>query len=212
MQENEEYGLPDVEYKPIDRGAQGSSSTSTTSNKKNMKDQRKKDSNAPVIIAIVVIALIVLVAGYFFIIKPNQEAAREQEQIALEEKQRQEAEAEAEAQRLAEEEAQAAEEEAARLAEEEAASAQPETGSITVLSEKSGRSYVVIGSFFDGDMAQDAGNKLASEGVSTYILKPVGKARFYRLAVEDFDSYAEATDAVEGYKATYGEEIWALKY
>ena len=106
----------------------------------------------------------------------------------------------------------AAEEEAARQAEEEAEAAEPEVGTITVLSEKTGRAYVVVGSFFDGDMAQDASNKLASEGVSTYILKPVGDVKFYRLAVEAFDSYGDATAAVEGYKSTYGNEIWALNY
>jgi len=212
MEEKDDYGLPNVEYSPIDREAQGNSGTTPPSNQKKMKEQQKKDSKAPAIIVIVLIVLVVIVAGYFFIIKPNQEAA-EQQRIADAEQARIEAEAEAEEARI-EEAAQAAAEEEARMAEEaeDASAAEPETGTITVLSAKTGQSYVVIGSFFDGDMAQDAGNKMASEGVSTYILEPLGDIKFYRLAVERFDSYGEASSAVENYKATYGDEIWALKY
>jgi len=211
MAENDDYGIPDVEFSPIDRGSQGNPNKSTQSNKKKMTNQRKTDSKAPVIIAIVVIIILVIVAGYFFIIKPSQVAA-EKEKIALEEQQALESEAEAEKARQEEEDLLVAEAEEARFAEEEAELAEPETGSVTVLSEKTGRSYVIVGSFFDGDMAHDAGNKLASEGVSTYILEPAGEVRFYRLAVEGYDSFGDALAAVDDYSATYGSEIWALKY
>ena len=212
MEENEDYGLPNVEYSPIDREAQGASGKSAQPNKSKMSEKKKTNNNTPAILAVVFILLAVLVVGYFFVIKPNMDATAEQERLAAEQAQ---IEAEAQAEKEREEARLAAEEEerlAAEAAEAEAEAAEPETGTITVLSAKTGMSYVVVGSFFDGDMAQDAGNKLAGEGVSTYILEPVGDVKFYRLAVESFDNYGDASAAIENYRGTYGDEIWALKY
>jgi cell division septation protein DedD len=209
MEEKEEYGLPDVDYKPIDRGSQGNPKSSTHQSRNKNK---KGDSKAPLLITLGIIVVVVAVAAWFFLIAPGIERSKQEKAIAEEQARQEAAEAEAQAQRE-EEERLAAEAEAEQLAaEEEAASAEPEVGTVTVLSEKTGRSYVVIGSFFDGDLAMDEGNKLASEGVSTFILEPVGDVKFYRLAVADFDSYGEANSSIDQYRSTYGEEIWALRY
>ncbi len=88
----------------------------------------------------------------------------------------------------------------------------PLTGEVVVLSEKTGRSYVVVGSFFDGDLADDYGKQLISQGVNATIIKPFGNSRFFRVSIADFGSYQEAAAEAEKAKSTYGAEVWALKY
>lgn len=86
------------------------------------------------------------------------------------------------------------------------------SGEVVTLSEKTGRSYVVVGSFFDGDLADDYGKQLAAQGLDAKIIKPFGKSRFYRVSIADFDTYQQATDEAEKAKSTYGAEVWALRY
>jgi hypothetical protein len=85
-------------------------------------------------------------------------------------------------------------------------------GEFVVLSERTGRSYVVIGSFFDEDMATDYSEKLASNGVGTSIIPPFKDSKFYRVAVAEFASYGEAASALGQFKGTYGDDVWALRY
>ncbi|WP_416865823.1 MAG: SPOR domain-containing protein [Imperialibacter sp.] len=86
------------------------------------------------------------------------------------------------------------------------------TGEVVTLTERTGRSYVIVGSFFDGDLADDYGKKLAKEGLNSTVIKPFGKSRFYRVSISDFDTYQEAVDEAEKAKSTYGGEVWALRY
>jgi len=88
----------------------------------------------------------------------------------------------------------------------------PVTGEVVVLSEKTGRSYVVVGSFFDGDLADDYGKQLIVKGINATIIKPFGNSRFFRVSIADFASYQEAAAEAEKAKSTYGAEVWALKY
>ncbi len=157
--------------------------------------------------------LIIVVAGalvwYFMFFKPEQDRKEKaaQEQI---EKQRRDSirNAQAEQERLAAEKA-------AREAEEQAAAeeeAQPEVGTVTTISERTNRYYVVIASFVDDDLAADYGSKLAPDGVSTTIIPPFGGKQFYRLAIADHGSFAEAQTNADELKGTYGEGLWVLKY
>jgi len=86
------------------------------------------------------------------------------------------------------------------------------TGEVVTLTERTGRSYVIVGSFFDGDLADDYGKKLAKEGLNATVIKPFGKSRFYRVSISDFDTSQEAVDEAEKAKSTYGGEVWALRY
>ncbi len=86
------------------------------------------------------------------------------------------------------------------------------SGEVVTLTEKTGRSYVIVGSFFDGDLADDYGKKLINEGLNATVIKPFGKSRFYRVSISDFESYQEAVDEAEKAKSTYGGEVWALRY
>jgi hypothetical protein len=87
------------------------------------------------------------------------------------------------------------------------------TGSATTLRERTGRAYIVAGSFFDEDMASDYCKKLISQGItSPFIIPPFNDTKFYRVAIADFGTYKEAADAIAQYQESYGQDIWALKY
>ena len=68
-------------------------------------------------------------------------------------------------------------------------------GEIVEIQSKTGRSYIIIGSFIDQE-----------------VIFPYGKSKRYRVSVIDFDSYADAMAQIGTYKTTYGEDIWTLKY
>ncbi len=85
-------------------------------------------------------------------------------------------------------------------------------GEFAVLPERTGRSYVIIASFFDEDMATDYSEELAANGVSTSIIPPFKDSKFYRVAVAEFATYGDAASALGQFKGTYGDDVWALRY
>ncbi|MEO1054919.1 MAG: SPOR domain-containing protein [Bacteroidota bacterium] len=115
------------------------------------------------------------------------------------------ADAEAEAQRLLEEQ-QAAEQ--AQEEEEEA----PEPGTVETISSSTGRYYVIVASNIDGDLATDYAKELSLGGVSSKVIPPFGGKRFYRVAVADYDTFADAEGGAADLRGTYGEGVWVLKY
>ncbi|MEP2023070.1 MAG: SPOR domain-containing protein [Reichenbachiella sp.] len=90
------------------------------------------------------------------------------------------------------------------------ASAQP--GEIIRVTERSSRSYVIIGSFVDEDLAMDYATKLSGEGSGVKIIHPYGKAKRYRVSIADFSSYGDAASQLGSFKGQYGDEVWALQY
>jgi len=89
---------------------------------------------------------------------------------------------------------------------------EPEVGSINTLSSRTGRSYVVVGSFFDDDLAMDYAKKLKEQGTSSYIIPPFGKSKFTRVAVEEAGTFAEASTNASALAGQYQEQPWPLKY
>jgi len=169
----------------------------------------KPESNAPKIIGVLVVAIIVVAVGWYFgFYRPGQ-VAKEKEKARIEQQKKdvearrlkEQQQKQAEAQRLAEEQ-QRQQEEDARVA----------AAQVTTISESTGRYYVIIGSFVDGDMAMDLGNKLSGEGTGTSLIPPFGKKKFYRLAIKDFSSFDEAQASANELKSEYGENLWVLKY
>lgn len=85
-------------------------------------------------------------------------------------------------------------------------------GEITTLEQQTGKTYVIIGSFFDGDQANDFAQKLAKDGKSPMIIPPFRDYRFYRVSVAEFNSFKDAQANLDSYKSEYGEDIWPLRY
>lgn len=81
-----------------------------------------------------------------------------------------------------------------------------------ILSERTGRYYVIVASFLDGDLANDYADKLLMEGVSSKILSPKAEKGFYRFSVADYERMVEAEAEASNLRSIYGEGVWVAKY
>ncbi|MGB3183456.1 MAG: SPOR domain-containing protein [Cyclobacteriaceae bacterium] len=200
--EDEDFGLPEVEYDQVrdEEEAVQEHHVAATKRPQITRDKRDENSSSAAPLIIVLILLLIAVGGgvwWFFLRDATPEPVQE----------------------IAEETTTTEPEpvddfddgfsEPEPIEEEPA---EPVTGQINNLSSRTGRYYVVVSSFFDGDMAKDYADKLSNDGVNVSIILPSGKNKFHRVAVDDFDSYAAAVDKAEELKATYGNETWAVRY
>jgi hypothetical protein len=230
------FGLPEIEYNPINReesqqqeankqqeeqqpdasSPYDQSTEQTTSAYQRPEETtneytpyRVEEEEAPLwpkVLGILLVVAIALSAALYFVwYKPKQE----EEKRLLAEKAKQEQEAKLKAQQLKEAEEQQ------RLRDQRIAdslAAIPKIGAFETLSEPTGRYYVVITSAVDGDLISDQAKKLAKTGVSTKIIPPFGKFKFYRLTIAEGDTYAAAQDIANSKKAELGDALWVLKY
>lgn len=226
------FGLPDIDYKPLERnegvseeaidaqspqesGSQQAEPSSESNRNEELPKEEKgyvysptieEKSKAPIIIGFV-IAAVVVIAGfliYNFVYKPKAEKER-QEQLAKV----------AAAKRAAEEARLAKEKEEAERKQreaDEAAKATPVVGTIEILNAPTKRYYVVITSAVDADLTMDYAKKLSSTGISTKIIPPFGKWKFNRLSIGDYDTFALAQASADAAKAGYGDGVWVIKY
>lgn len=201
-----EYGLPEVEFSPIEREpSHEPEETMAFNNAGSIADHHEsadeqKSSNLPMILILAGIILLVGIFVYFFAFdndSPQEQLTQTPEAAAPvtyaeEEK---------------EEEAYVADD--WNTAEPEAPAAE---GSVSNISQRTGRYYVVVGSFVDGDLAADFADRLAKEGQQAKIIEPTGTQKFYRLSVNDGESLSDLQATMENMKGKYGENIWILKY
>lgn len=89
---------------------------------------------------------------------------------------------------------------------------EPIIGSVNTLNSRTGRSYVVVGSFFDEDLAKDYADKLTKDGTNAYIIPPFGKSKFNRVAIEETESFAKASTRATELTGQFKEQPWPLKY
>ncbi len=89
---------------------------------------------------------------------------------------------------------------------------EPTEGVVSTLNSRTGRSYVVVGSFFDEDLAKDYADKLTKDGTNAYIIPPFGKSKFNRVAIEETESFAAASTRATELSGKYKEQPWPLKY
>ncbi len=217
------FGLPDIEYKPLDQQAEQTSAShvkeevtsssentdykSSYSDSADSSEDSEPKSKAPVIIGIVIV-LVLVVSGYLiynFVIRPKQLAAEKakQEQLAKDALLKKQREEEA---RLAKER----EDERLRL--EALAKAKPAIGTIETLTARTKRYYVVVTSDIDDDLLMDYAKKLSAKGISTKIIPPFGAKNFFRLAIADHETFALAQTNADAAKADYGGGVWVIKY
>jgi len=88
----------------------------------------------------------------------------------------------------------------------------PAEGTIETLEGRTGRYYVVVASDIDDDLLMDHAKDLSGKGISSKIIPPHGKVRFYRLAIADGDTYTSAQATADGLKAEHGDKLWVTKY
>lgn len=234
------FGLPDIEYNPINRDAEQASrnqeekldkedeqpvealaeeqsseelsseyqesSSGDSSHEYSYGAEDEESPLWPKILGILfVVAIAAAAALYFVWYKPMQD----KERLLLAEKQKKEQEAKLKEQQLRDAEEKERQRQQ-RIADSLAAI--PKIGVFETLSEPTGRYYVVITSAVDGDLISDQAKKLAKTGVSTKIIPPFGKFKFYRLTIAEGDTYAAAQDIANNKKAEFGDALWVLKY
>jgi ribonucleotide reductase alpha subunit len=230
LNDSDNFGLPDIEYKPLDTETEKAAELAETppeetqsySYQSSMNEAKFSDSNkspynngynsdenskAPLVIGLI-IGLVVVVAGfliYYYVYKPQADKAK-QEQIAKDK------EKERVAKEAREAKAREEEERKRREAEEAAAKAIPATGTIETLTDRTRRYYVVISSAVDGDLIMDYAKKLNAKGTSLKIIPPFAKWKFYRLAIGDYDTFADAQAGADNAKAEYGSGVWVIRY
>ncbi len=219
------FGLPNIEYKPLDEGKEeisdDANSSSAADEPTPVEEPRQEDryvytppdeekSNAPLVIGLV-IGAVIIIAGfliYNYVYKPAQEKEKKEladKKAADEAKTKRDNEA-----RLAREQEEARQK---AIADSIAiANAKPQIATIQTLTERTRRYYVVITAGIDDDLMMDYAKKLSKEGVGTKIIPPFGKTKFYRLAIADFETYALAQANADQEKAKYGNEVWVVRY
>ncbi len=92
------------------------------------------------------------------------------------------------------------------------ANAKPAVGSVEMLTGRTRKYYVVVASAIDDDLLMDHANRLAKNGVSCKIIPPFGKVEFYRLTIEEGESYSDAQTKADGLKGEYGDGLWVIRY
>jgi len=215
------FGLPDVEYKPLDRQAEVASEPVREPEPVQPHFERAEESGgestdysyeddepsskAPIIISLI-IGVVIVVAGfliykYWYVPKGEKE---KQERLAREVEERRKADEI----RLAQEK----EEERKRLAVDSLAKAKPAEGTIETLTERTRRYFVVVSSNIDDDLLMDYAKKLSLKGVSSKVIPPFGKTKFYRLAIADFDTFSAAQSSADVSKSEYGSALWVIRY
>jgi hypothetical protein len=230
-QDDDSFGLPDLNYKPLEPKPETPASppkvekkvekapTTTTriqspsnpakigASKMAAKQEEPEDDKSRVIIGILV-PVIILVAAYFGYVylyqKPKEKAKIEQ---AARDKEAADLKLKADAERLAKEK-----EEQERLAREAVANAKPAIGTIEQLTAQTGRWYIVAASSIDGDLIMDEAKRKSTTGISTKIIPPYGKWKYYRLTISDYDTFALADAGAKESADQYGGKLWVMKY
>jgi phosphoglycolate phosphatase-like HAD superfamily hydrolase len=226
------FGLPEIEYEPLKREQeQPKSEPVSASNVVNEGpqeqtiyekevvreevqndyapafDEEEERSPWPRILGILALLLVLGGGAYWFfgVYRPKQEA--EKARLAQQAKEDEE--------RRAQQEREAAERQRAEAEQRRAdslANLKPATGTIETLNDRTGRYYAVIASAVDGDLIMDHAQRLSAKGVSSKIIPPFGKAKFYRLAIAEGDNYNDTQTTADGLKGEYGGEVWVVKY
>lgn len=222
------FGLPEIEYQPLQREetsepASEYTSHSTEQPEKSQPMERdefpRNDENTsyymdddnepspwPKILGIAAVLLVGALAWWYFgMYRPQQQ---EQDRLArekMEEDARLKREADmAESRRLEAERRRA--DSLAQIA------AVPPIGTIDTLMERTGRYYVIVASAIDGDLLVDYARKLTPKGISPKLIPPHGNVKFFRLAVDEGDTYASTQARADELKAEYTTGAWVVKY
>ena len=86
------------------------------------------------------------------------------------------------------------------------------SGGVEVLSQPTGRSYIVIGSFSTQSRAERFASRFSSSGERIVIIPPHRQHRYYRVSVSNYGTSGQAIRSLGQYKSRYGHDIWVYRY
>lgn len=206
MDDPDNFGLPEVNYSPINRENEPPPAFEQSSY---YVDEEENDAKKGWIVAgVISFFVLISLAVYLFLFngmdqigalfsdKPQQSIVREAPRAEtpvkkpeVAEKPAQEPEVTAEVNPLA-----------------------PYQG-ITTISEPAGFSYIVIASFVDGDLANDFARKMLDRGIGVKIIQPTNRSPLqHRVAVAEYNTFQEAMQELDSFRSEYGNKAWVLKF
>ncbi len=226
------FGLPDIEYKPLDRVEETTTVVETTTVYSSTEPEQQETVNeeyheetttseqpteypfeeepAPVwpkVLGILVIVLLAVGAAWYFVVyKPKADKEKADKAKLEDARKKHLADSTTAAQAALQARLDAEKRKADSLANAS------KVGMFEILTERTGRYYVVAASAVDDDLLVDHSKKLAAKGVSTKLIPPFRKYKFYRLTIADADTFAAAQQIADSKKAEFTDALWVLKY
>lgn len=197
IQQDDEYGLPEAEYSPLEQQQPVAPQEPIRQNREIDLQPQESSSSWPIWAGLIILLAVAGFSLYYFVFNtPEEEIAAP---VAVTQPQ----------EPVREEKPEVVE---PAPVEDSWTPAPPKEGSVTAITARTGRYYVVVGSFIDGDMAGDYAKKLAAAGRQVTLIEPSGNRKFYRLGIMDAGTFGEASAQLDDLKSTFGQEIWVYKY
>ena len=94
----------------------------------------------------------------------------------------------------------------------ELVSASKVIGAISEISQPLNKYYLIVGSFLDNDLAFDYAEKLILSGSNVMIIPPFSTSKFTRVALLEYETFDKAKIGLDNYKDEFDEQLWVLKY
>ena len=91
-------------------------------------------------------------------------------------------------------------------------SASKAIGAISEISQPLNKYYLIVGSFLDNDLAFDYAEKLTLSGSNIMIIPPFSTSKFTRVALLEYETFDKAKIGLDNYKDEFDEQLWVLKY
>lgn len=206
MEDSDEFGLPETDFHPVDREEEEAIPPELAEPRYYVEEEEETRNKGLIIAAIIGCIVVVGLVVYLFVFDGTQQIAAlfgddepVQEEIVFTTP---EPEVYEEPEPVYEE----------PVVVEETPTIASYQG-IESLSAPTGRTFVVVASFVDYDLAMDYAQKLEAQGVGSKILGPTNRAPLiHRVAVADFETFTQGMDNIDMYRTNYGENAWILKY
>jgi|TARA_B110000046_G_scaffold44944_1_gene49975 hypothetical protein len=86
------------------------------------------------------------------------------------------------------------------------------SGTISEITQPLNKYYLIVASFFDKDLAIDYADKLILSGSNVIIIPPFSKSKFTRVALGEYETLEKVSAGINNYKDEFDEQLWVLKY
>jgi hypothetical protein len=85
-------------------------------------------------------------------------------------------------------------------------------GVISEISQPLNKYYLIVGSFLDKDLAFDYAEKLILSGSNISVIPPFSASRFTRVAVGEYETLEIVNIGLDKHKDEFNGQLWVLKY